>query len=178
MDALVAFYSRTGNNRLLAERLAGGLRCPLCPILPRWRLTTLAMAWSIFRHSLPKLQPRTLSAAGFAHVVLVAPLWAGRIATPMKSYVEQEGRSFRHYSFATLSGGYELASQVEAITQELSSLTGGLPQQVLELRVSDLLEGSARRQIRVVSRYRVKESELGRFQAQIDAFTEGLVQAA
>lgn len=88
MRTLVAYYSNTGNTRLMAELLAKALNADLaevtCERYLRW-YGPLAMAWDIFTRHLPTVTVVVPPNADYDCVVIGGPVWAAKAAPPVLS---------------------------------------------------------------------------------------------
>ena len=80
MRTLVAFYSRTGNNRYVASRLAADLGADLVELVPRVRAFPIMLTFALLDWSLRlTLSP---SAQGYDKVIVCGPLWMGKFCLP------------------------------------------------------------------------------------------------
>jgi flavodoxin len=166
----IVYYSHTGNNQLLAESLAHRLRCGAFRIVERHRRTPLRIVVDLVFGLSPALQPFHAPLEAYSHVILVGPVWASRLASPLRTFLAQHGERLGDYSFITLCG-YERAAQKQRLTEELTRRVGHPPRAVCELRVADLVPARNRNAIRVVTPYRVAEEEISLFDGAIREFS-------
>jgi len=111
MPALIVVYSRTGTARILAERLAA--RLPggqVAPIACDRYAGTGGLTWAraatdaALGLSAPVEQP--VSTTGCDPVILVCPVWAGRPAVPMMSWLRSDRPTMPgRIGLALVSGG-------------------------------------------------------------------------
>ena len=88
---LLAFYSRTGYTRRVAEQIAKRLDCDLCDIQERHPRS----GWSGYLRSgfetltgrLPALQEHGHDPSRYALVVVGTPVWIGRAASPVRAFL-------------------------------------------------------------------------------------------
>lgn len=90
---LVVFYSYTGTSRLVAQTLCQIQSWNQVEITDRdaregWPGTLRCIFDSIFRRE-PRIDVPTVNFLGYDAVVLVSPIWAYRLAGPMRSFVSQ-----------------------------------------------------------------------------------------
>ncbi|NJM26173.1 MAG: hypothetical protein HC859_12465, partial [Bacteroidia bacterium] len=85
------------------------------------------------RHPAVKTSPVRLQ--DYEQVILAAPIWAGQIASPIRTFLAKEKRNIRSYSFITVCG---IAGQERKIARQLTSMLGKTPVAVAELPLSDL----------------------------------------
>ncbi len=175
MTIAVLYYSRTGNNRLLARLLAGRLGAELIEVRPRRKRYFWRMMSDMSRDRRPQLMPLDFEPERFGLVVVVAPVHDLNIAHPMKTALETYGGRFGRYAFVTFCG-YVREGQAEALRSQAEALTGKSPMLVEEFFVGDLVPESRRRNVFAVSGKRVKESEMTHFAPQLDRLAAALTQ--
>jgi hypothetical protein len=166
MKTLIVYYSYTGNNRLLSEHLARLLGSDICPVVELKKRNGFKILLDVFLKRTAKIKLLDLPIHPYEHVFFIAPLWASRIASPMRALLEREKNSIGSYSFISFCG-YEIPGQKEKVTQELIHLTGKTPSQVLELKISDLFPPDEKNKIRVISKYQAKPQDLAMYSEQI-----------
>lgn len=124
---LVVMYSYTGTSRQLAQLLCSQQKWPLGEIqemTPRggmrgiWRC--LMDSW---RRRRPQIRYTGPAPNDFDAVVLVSPIWAYRLASPMRSFVASRLGQFRDVAVISVMGGRGASSAVE----EVSRLLGRAP---------------------------------------------------
>jgi hypothetical protein len=169
MSTWVAYYSHHGNNATLARHLAGRLACGLVPIVELKPRTDLSILWDVLFPRFPRLQPIEQAFREYDHVILAGPVWAGKLAAPLRTFLQLYREQLHDYSFITLCG-YERPQQRGWLTAELERRIGRPPRAVCELRVSELVPPEQRKSLRAVNGFRVQEADLGHFQPAIDDF--------
>lgn len=180
MNTIVIYYSFTGNNATLAAELVQRLHCECFRITEFRRRTGLTILLDLLFKRQPRLRPAERDLRQYDQVVLVAPVWGGKLATPMAAFIEREKANFRAYSFLTICTGP--SGQLEKIGAQLLGLAGQPPLALAELRVNDLLPPEHRNSVKHASRYRISRNDLRSFGADIERFVQalrrpGLVQA-
>ena len=138
MRFLVVYFSYTGNNRLLATKVAERLNCELSEIVETRRRTGLTTVMDVLFLRTPKIEPLGKDVGDYDHVILVAPVWDSQVAHPMQALIKRERRLLSSYSFLTLCG-YERPGQREKLDKQLSGLIGRPPGALQELKVCELL---------------------------------------
>lgn len=168
MKTLIAYYSFTQNNEKLAGYLQKQLNCDIVKI----ETTKKRNSFSIFLDLMFKRKPEIKSVPyylqDYEHIIFIAPIWAGRIATPMKSYLIKEGVNIKKYSFITLCGGS--AGQQEKIHSELVATLQKPPLKLLELWVNDLLPAEKKDTIKYTSGFRIEADGFAQFESQLRNF--------
>lgn len=169
MKTVVVYFSHTGNNRALAEHLAGRLKADLCPIIEQKRRRWWTILFDMMFQREPLIEPLTVALADYDRVIFVAPVWGSMVASPLKSLIRQQKSALADYSYLTMCG-YERPDQKERLTQELTTLVGHPPRAVTELRICDLFPAEKRNSVKTIHRYRVTSNDLDFFAPQIAEF--------
>lgn len=147
-EIVVIYYSRTGVTLTAALQVANVLGCPkgeIADAVPRVGafgdlrcvVDTLFQRKVEYRYSGPPL-------ASVRSVIVMAPVWMGRLAAPMRSFLEDAKTLPRHVAAATImtrGGGLQAA-------QDISGAIGREPYPVLTLVEQDILSGAAHAEIR------------------------------
>ena len=164
MKQLIVYYSFTQNNELLAKALQQRLGCDILKIETVKKRSVLSIFLDILFHRKPALRSYRVD-HDVEQYVFVAPVWAGRIASPLRTFLQDERNNIKHYSFITFCGGIQ--GQKEKIENELTKLLTERPIKVTELWLSELLTGEQRKN---VTGYRATEKDLAKYKAKIDEF--------
>jgi len=140
MKTLIVYYSLTHTNELLAKeifnRWAGD--CDLYRIAetkPRSTFTTFLD--NVFKRT-PKIVTSDLPVGLFDNYVFIAPVWMGKVATPLKAFLLMNKKEIKQYSFITLCGGID--GQRDRLVGQLNQLIGHGAEVVTELRLDGLKE--------------------------------------
>ena len=109
-DTLIVFYSLTGNSRRLAELLAAEAGWPVGEVTePRPRtasgLGVLRCGLDSFLHRRSTIRYEGPEPSGFTNVVLVAPIWMGELAGPMRGFVARYKSQLGRIAVMTTMGG-------------------------------------------------------------------------
>jgi flavodoxin len=105
---IVIYYSNTGSNRYLAEKVADRLNCDIEALRPRANvfpiqllLSALKTSWGIksIRHN-PEEYDR---------VILCGPIWMGKFIAPLRGFINRYGKTIKRLLFLTCCGsGYAI----------------------------------------------------------------------
>ena len=169
MKTLIAYYSFTDNNAKLAKHLQQQLNADIVRIETEKRRNGFSILLDLIFKRKPQLRALSLSLKDYDHIVLVAPIWAGKVATPLKAFLVGEKQNIRSYSFVSLCGGGN-PNQLQDIQEEVSSVVQRAPLNVLELWVNDLLPPEKRNTIKYTSGFRIEDNGFALFQDQIQKF--------
>ncbi len=160
MKTLILYYSRNGNNRMLANYLAEKLDADIEEIRPKHKFRLLGFLTDFFRNRDPDIYPISSAPKNYDHVLIIAPIFDLAIAHPMRTALGQVGPELDTYSFISLCGYYR-DGQASHILEELQTLTGKPPAHIQELWVGELLPEDKRENVMAVGGHNVTESELG-----------------
>jgi hypothetical protein len=163
------FYSFTRNNEKLATYLQKQLSCDIARLETVKKQSSFSILLDLTFNRNPALRPIEHNLRDYDHFIFVGPIWAGRIATPLKSYLTRENSNISEYSFITLCGGGK--DQKEKIEMELTNVMQKPPAQVVELSVNSIIQSGKKELIDNVAGYQVDESDLAFFRQQLLAFT-------
>lgn len=169
MAISIVCYSNTGNNQVLADHLAEQLQCGIAHITEMHRrnwlrtLLDLAFGWC------PSIAPLHTRLDAYQHVIIIGPVWASRLASPLRTFLAEHRRELGDYSFITLCG-YARPEQKQRLTEELTRRVGHAPRAVCELPIAELLPRRQRNDVRVVTPYRIGDDDLPTYEARIRSF--------
>ena len=165
MKTLIVSYSFSGNNRELARHLERRLAADWYEIVERKPRTGWTILLDVLFHRYPAIMPPNIPWAAYGRTILVAPIWNGRIASPLCSFLLLERRHLGSYSFITLCGG----GGNKKVAAQLTRLVHHEPEAVLELPVNDLLPAEKKNKLRYTSGYKVGPDDLALFDPALDA---------
>ncbi|MDH4358702.1 MAG: hypothetical protein OEV37_01990 [Candidatus Berkelbacteria bacterium] len=108
MRKLIAYYSRTGRNRVLAEELRRTIGADIEEIV---ELKNRRGTWGYLTGGLDsllwlktKIKQYELNPSDYALTVIVAPIWFFRIPPPVRTYLTQNKANFRKLAFLSVCG--------------------------------------------------------------------------
>lgn len=168
MKNIIVYYSNTKNNEILANELQKRLGCDILKIEEVKKRTGLTILLDLLFNRKPKLKDHAFSLELYSDFIFVAPIWAGKIASPLRSFLLNEKRHIKSFSFISLCGGID--GQVDKIVRELTTILQHEPKVVKELWINHLLTADKRNTVRYTSGYRMLPSDLVNFKEGIDAF--------
>lgn len=106
MKALVLYYSKTGSNKFLAEKIAQRLEADIEAIKPRLDIHPLLMLFSVLKTS-PGINPLQHNIKDYDCIVLCGPVWMGKLIAPLRDVTKKYGNDIKSLSFATCCGSGE-----------------------------------------------------------------------
>lgn len=144
---LVAYYSWSGHTRQIAEAIAAEFDADVEQI----REVNSRSGWiAYFRSAWEALQGKSApiadvknSVSGYDLVVLGTPVWAGRMSSPLRTYILQERDKFARIAVFCSEGG---ANGDRAIGQ-VAELCGKVPVASLIVTEGELASGTYRQKV-------------------------------
>jgi flavodoxin len=96
---IVIYYSKNGNNRFLAHKISEALNCDLEEIIPRWNAHLFLLLG-------PRLGNKRIKSdlAAYDRVILVGPIWMGKLIAPLKSFILKYRKKIKELVFVTCCG--------------------------------------------------------------------------
>lgn len=111
MKSLIVYYSRTGNNETLAKILQEKLGCEIEKIEEyinrKGVLGFLRSGMQATFKKMSEIKPIKKDPKDYDLVVVVSPIWAGHIPSPVRTYIYVNKEKIRKMAFASVSySGY------------------------------------------------------------------------
>lgn len=144
---LVAYYSWSGKTAKFAKALATMLSADLEEIKDVKRrsgvLGYMRSAFEASKKTSAPIEPPTKTLKDYDIIVLGCPVWAGNMASPMRSFILRERHNIKQLAlFCTLGG-----AGGEATLESMAALSGKTPVASLQMRDAELAAGSWRGKI-------------------------------
>jgi len=171
MKTAIICYSYTQNNLLLAGDIVtktGGTLIPIEELNERTRFT---ISLDIFFNRVPRIKEYLHLDDRFDHYILISPIWGGKIASPLRAFLQNERSKVKSYSFISICGGGK--DQTPAIEKELTSLLGRKPVTVAQLSLIELCNDHPADLVN----YHIDKDDLEYFQDQIHTFVTTITKA-
>jgi flavodoxin len=108
MRTLVVYYSHTGNNRYLAEQVAHSLKADCEQIRPRPGAFLFLIMLS-FLNIGARPAPLTRTVEEYDQVILVGPIWMGRLVSPLRGFLMRYRKRIKQLYFITCCGSTDAA---------------------------------------------------------------------
>ncbi|MDH3731856.1 MAG: hypothetical protein OES13_12170 [Acidimicrobiia bacterium] len=141
MKTLIVYYSRTGLTKKVAEATAADLAADIVRIEDSADRTG---ALGYLRAGLDALlgrsgsiRPAETDPADYDLVILGSPVWAGRLSTPVRTYIAENKTALKHVAFFCTEG----AAGAARVFKEMQELSGRHPVATLEVTGANLKSG-------------------------------------
>jgi flavodoxin len=149
---LVAFYSRTGTTKGVAEELAKSLGCESEEIIDTKSRSgffgILSAGWSAMFRRLTVIEEVKKNPEKYELVVVGTPIWAGRAASAARTYLSQYRDRFKRVAFFCTCGDPNQKGAFE----DMAELCGKEPEAVLAVTAKQAGKEEANSEIRDFSR--------------------------
>ena len=172
MNTLIVYYSFTGNNRILAQHLAARIKADMHEITELKHRTWGTILFDQLLGRRPRIQQATLPWDRYGRVILIAPVWNARVASPMCTFVRKERANLKSYSVLTVCGGRE--GQQDNIRKQLTKLAGRPPLTITQLPINDRLPEERRKGRGNMGIVKITPDDLKYFQENLLKFIETL----
>jgi len=156
MKTIVVYYSLTGNNAALAQKVAFELGAESFALVEKkeGRTTKDIIADMIFGRR-PELRALPSNLESYDLVIFMAPIWTFHLPSPLKTCLKGLKSKLKKYAFISLSGG-ALGSNTKIAAELVKRLGKGMALQ-LDLNIAHYCETSARATMKDTGEYRVKD---------------------
>ena len=162
MTILINYYSRSGNNKLVAEELASRLGADIEGINSKTKYSNLFGIFKMVIHGRRKkpsrLELMKKNPAGYDLVVLCSPVWAGKLSAPARSYLQKYAKTIKKLAFLSVCGGGEDGNP--DTSAEVKDLAGKTLICEMELNTNLLLPEADRNDPRKVMAVHLKKQDL------------------
>jgi len=146
--ALVAYYSRTGTTRKVAEAIAGMMQCDVEEIVDtKGRAGVggyLRSGRDATLRRLTVIKDPAKSPKDYDLVIIGTPVWAFTMSAPVRTYISRYADQFKAVAFFLTAGG----TGVERTFQTMEELCGRKPQAVLGLKTDEVVKADPTAQIK------------------------------
>lgn len=121
MKSLVAYYSRTNITKKLAEDIAGKTNSDIEEIIPKvnyqGKIGYMRGGKDAIQEKIIELDTLKYDPADYDVVYLGAPVWAGKSANPLISYIKQNEGKFNNVKFFITAGSSGFDSTLKQLEE-------------------------------------------------------------
>ena len=145
---LIVYYSRTGNTKAVAEKLAHEIDCDIDGIIDFTNRSGILgytkSAYHAVAEKLTKIQEPEFDPADYEIIVIGTPVWAGNMSTPVRSYIFQYREQFERVAFFCTMG----SSGDKQTFRKMEELCGKEPIETLSIDKKDMASAKLEDMIR------------------------------
>lgn len=138
MSTLVVYYSRTDVTKKLAEAIQSKLNCDIEEIVSKvnyqGKIGFARGGKDAVSEKIVDLENLKFDPADYDLVYLGVPVWAGKAANPMISYIKQNEGKFNNVKFFATAGG----SGFEGTFKQMEERIGKAPLKTLSLTTKEV----------------------------------------
>jgi flavodoxin len=168
MKTLIVYYSHSGNNEKLGYELKERIGCDIHKICEVKKRKTISILFDFFFKLKSKLSSYSINLKEYDKVIFAAPIWGGRIASPMRKFIDIEKNNLKRYFYITLCNGE--VGQKEKIDSELYSIFQRRPNGVKELWINSLFPEDKQNKIKHTFNFKISKHDLERFDKDVELF--------
>ncbi|MHC1690318.1 MAG: flavodoxin family protein [Bacteroidales bacterium] len=99
MKTIVVYYSRTGSNKYLAEKIAQSLNCDIEEIVPHFNLFFFVAVSSLLKKS-PGIKTLRHNLPEYDKIVLCGPVFMGTFISPLRGFIRKYEHNIKQLYFA------------------------------------------------------------------------------
>lgn len=137
MKILVLSYSYTGNNARYAAAMSTALGATHIQVQPKRKVTYGSITLDLIFSRKPEISFVSATLREYDLVLLVAPVWMGQVAFPLRRCLDALKNNAVPYGFLSISGGADGGNP--KLNAELARRTGSTPVLVLDQHIRALL---------------------------------------
>ena len=108
MKKMVAYYSRSGNTKFVAEKIADKLNAETCEVIDKknrkGKLIFLTGGYAALREKLTEIEV-TKTIDDYDFIIVGSPVWAGKIAPAIRTFLAKNDFSDKQVAFFVTMGG-------------------------------------------------------------------------
>lgn len=144
MKTLIVYYSRTGNTRKLAEKIASALDAEILQIHDEVDRSGLFGYLRSLKEALSKQEAKirlqSIDPSQFDVVIVGTPVWASSMSSPVRAFLDDQAAKFNRVAlFCTLggNGGTAALRQMQKICKKLPVATMEVTQRNISSNAMD-----------------------------------------
>jgi flavodoxin len=138
MKILIAFYSRTGTTKKIAEAIASKKGADVEIIIDTVErggaMGFLRSGRDAMKKKLTKLGPLKFEPDQYDLVIIGTPIWGWNMSVPVRTYVTEQKNKFKNVAFFCTMGG----SGDETAFSEMENIIGKKPIVTLAIKTKDV----------------------------------------
>jgi hypothetical protein len=161
MKVAVVSYSFTGNNTRFAEHLARASSARQITVGTQKPVTYGTITLDMILHRKPEIDLDPFALRGYDLILIVGPVWLGKVAFPLRRCLDMLKRSRQPYAFLSVSGGAD--GDNPHLAEELKQRIGSKPVFVLDQHIRELLPGEPKPTRDDTSNYRLSDADCALF---------------
>jgi flavodoxin len=160
MKTTIISYSKTGRNDALATSIASELSVEHIIITEIKTRTNFTIALDLLFNRIPKINLNFKKIENSDLVILVGPVWLGKVAFPLRACLKELRNRTHHYAFISLSGGGDGPNSNSNLNKELEKRTGKRPVAMVNFHIADLLSTNPKPTPEDIDNYQITKKDI------------------
>ncbi|MEK5415458.1 hypothetical protein BSK49_08665 [Paenibacillus odorifer] len=165
MNIAVISYSFTGNNEALARSVAKVLSAEYIRISEAKPRTLGRITFDMIFDRIPLVQPKPEQLGKYDIILFFGPVWMGKVATPLRAYLEYLKKNPQKYGYLSINGGADGPNP--KVPGELRKRTGADPVVFIEQHIADLISADHKPARKDTSAYKLNEGDINQLTGKI-----------
>jgi hypothetical protein len=157
MNITVLSYSFTGNNDRYAEALSIALNARHVRVKPKHAVNFGSITLDLIFSRKPEIEPNYKALRESSLVLLVAPVWMGQPAFPLRRCMDALKSNTAPYGFLTICGGSDAGNPM--LEGSILQRVGRAPVLVHQQRLSSIIPSSPTMSWKEVKDYQLSDAE-------------------
>jgi flavodoxin len=170
-SSIVIYYSHTGSNRFLAQKIAEELSCEIEDIKPRIKAQLLLMMGLSFG-----IKSLNKELSKYERIILCGPVWMGKFIAPLKKFAVKYKKEIKELVFVTCCGSsFEMKEKRFGhglVFQQVKEIFRDIPVECNALPISLVLPADKQEDSEAVMKTRLSEEN---FTAEIKEHFDALI---
>jgi flavodoxin len=142
MKTLLVYYSRTGNTKKITESISESLNCDIEEIVDKDKrsgiIGYIKSGYQASRGKMGVIEEPKYDLSQYELVIIGTPVWAGKMAVPVKAYLNKNMDKIPLLACFCTCGG----SGIESTLDEIAEYTNITPMASFGLKSSEIKDGS------------------------------------
>jgi multimeric flavodoxin WrbA len=173
MKIAIVSYSLTGNNEALAASVAKELAVKHIKITEAKHRSMFTTILDMVFNRIPKVNPGFDCLKEYELILFFGPVWMGKVATPLRRYLQEMKTNSCTYGFISISGGADGINP--DLEQELSNRAGASPVVLVDLHIADILAFNTKPSRKDTSAYKIKQEDIKKLTCTILNTCKGIL---
>jgi hypothetical protein len=173
MNIAIISYSHTGNNHVLADRVARELSAKHIKILEHKFKSMGSIILDMIFNRTPQTQPTSEIIDQHDLILFFGPVWMGYVASPLRPYLKYLKTNPHRYGFFSISGGAD--NKNLKLAGDITKRAGARPVIFLDQHIADLLVSNSKPTRKDTSDYRLCEEDVIKLSNNIIKLVENII---
>lgn len=157
MNSIIIYYSFTGNNAKLAKTISYKLPADCIELKEIRKRTIFTIILDVAFNRTPKIHNLEKQIENYEHVIFIAPVWLGKVATPLRLVFQNiKGKNIKVSLICMSAGADGINPNLE---DEIIRRCGIKPDKVFNPLISELLPNNPKPSRKMLDNYKISDTE-------------------